>query len=183
MRNIVVAEFLSLDGVMENPSWTRPFWNDEIAAFKYAELFASDAQLLGRITYQGFAAAWPSMTDEQGFADRMNNMPKYVVSTTLKTLEWNNSHLIADSIPDEIQKIKEMPGQNILLAGSSTLLSTLIEHDLVDEYHLLVYPLVVGSGKQLFNEGSKTTLKLVESKPFSSGVVALTYQNERKEKS
>jgi dihydrofolate reductase len=98
-EKIVVAEFLSLDGVMEEPTWTAPYWNDEIAKFKFNELFASDTHLLGRVTYQGFTAAWPSRTDEQGFADRMNGLPKYVVSTTLKTVEWNNSHLIKESMP------------------------------------------------------------------------------------
>jgi dihydrofolate reductase len=181
MRKIVVAEFLSLDGVMEEPAWTAPYWNDEIAKFKYDELFSSDAHLLGRVTYQGFAAAWPSRTDEQGFADRMNNLPKYVVSTTLKTVEWNNSHLIKKNVADEVSKLKHPPGQDILVAGSATLVNMLVEHDLIDEYHLLIYPVVLGNGKRLFKDGSKTILKLVETKSFSSGVVAHIYQPERKE--
>jgi dihydrofolate reductase len=176
MRKIVVTEFLSLDGVMEEPGWTVPYWNDEIAKFKYDELFASDAQLLGHVTYKGFAAAWPSRTDEQGFAERMNSLPKYVVSTTLETVEWNNSHLIKQNVAAEISKLKEMPGQNILVAGSAALVRTLIEYDLVDEYHLLVYPIVVGRGKHLFIEETKLTLKLVSTKVFTSGVVALIYQ-------
>lgn len=180
MRKVVVAEFLSLDGVMDEPAWTVPYWNDEIAKFKYDELFASDAHLLGRVTYQGFAAAWPSRTDEQGFADRMNSLPKYVVSTTLEKVEWNNSHLIKKNVVEEISRLKQQPGQDILVAGSATLVNTLVEHDLVDEYHLLIYPVVLGQGKRLFKDGSKTTLKLVETKSFSSGVVAHIYQPDRK---
>jgi dihydrofolate reductase len=180
MRNIVVAEFLSLDGIMEEPAWTFPYWNDEIAKFKYDELFAGDAHLLGRVTYQGFAAAWPSRTDEQGFADRMNSLPKYVVSTTLERVEWNNSHLIKNNVAEEISRLKQQSGQDILVAGSATLVNTLIEHDLVDEYHLLIYPIVIGSGKRLFKDGTKTALKLVETKAFSSGVVAHIYQPDRK---
>ena len=180
MRKIVVAEFLSLDGVMEEPAWTFPYWNDEIAKFKYDELFASDAHLLGRVTYQGFAAAWPSRTDEQGFADRMNYLPKYVVSTTLEKVEWNNSHLIEQNVAEEISKLKQQPGQDILVAGSATLVNTLIAHDLVDEYHLLIYPIVVGGGKRLFKDRSKTTLNLVETKAFSTGIVAHIYQPDGK---
>jgi len=180
MRKVVVAEFLSLDGVMDEPAWTVPYWNDEIAKFKYDELFASDAHLLGRVTYQGFAAAWPSRTDEQGFADRMNSLPKYVVSTTLEKVEWNNSHLIKKNVVEEISRLKQQPGQDILVAGSATLVNTLVEHDLVDEYHLLIYPVVLGQGKRLFKDGSKATLKLVETKSFSSGVVAHIYQPDRK---
>jgi dihydrofolate reductase len=180
MRKIVVAEFLSLDGVMEEPAWTAPYWNDEIAKFKFDELFASDAHLLGRVTYQGFAAAWPSQTDEQGFSDRMNNLPKYVVSTTLKTVEWNNSHLIKKNVAEEVSRLKQQPGRDILVAGSATLVNALIEHDLIDEYHLLIYPVVLGSGKRLFKDGSKTTLKLVETKALGSGVVAHIYQPDGK---
>jgi dihydrofolate reductase len=180
MRKIVVTEFLSLDGVMEEPAWTVPYWNNEIAKFKYDELFASDTHLLGRVTYQGFAAAWPSRTDEQGFADRMNGLPKYVVSTTLEKVEWNNSHLIKQNVAEEVSKLKQLPGQDILVAGSATLVNTLIENDLVDEYHLLIYPVVLGLGKRLFKDGSKATLKLVEAKSFSSGVVAHIYQPDRK---
>ena len=103
MRKIVVAEFVTLDGVLEDPqNWSFPYWNDEIGKFKHDELFASDAQLLGRVTYEGFAAAWPSRTDEEGYADRLNSLPKYVVSTTLETAEWNNSHLVKENVAEEI---------------------------------------------------------------------------------
>jgi len=174
MRKVVVAEFLSLDGVMEAPEkWTFQFWNDEMAKFKHDELFASDAHLLGRVTYQIFAAAWPSRTGE--FADRMNNLPKYVVSATLEKTEWKDSHVIKENVAEEIAKLKQESGQDILVAGSGTLVQTLIQHNLIDEYHLLVYPVVLGSGKRLFKDASKTTLKLVDTKAFSSGGVLLSY--------
>jgi len=174
MRKVVVAEFLSLDGVMEAPEkWSFQFWNDEMAKFKHDELFASDAHLLGRVTYQIFAAAWPSRRGE--FADRMNNLPKYVVSATLEKAEWKDSHVIKENVAEEIAKLKQQAGQDILVAGSGTLVQTLIEHNLIDEYHLLVYPVVLGSGKRLFKDASQTTLKLVDTKAFSSGVVLLSY--------
>jgi dihydrofolate reductase len=181
MRKVVLSMFVSLDGVMEEPAWTFPYWNDEIAKFKYDELFASDALLLGRVTYQGFAAAWPSRTDEQGFADRMNSLPKFVVSTTLKNVEWNNSSLIKDNIAEEVTKLKQQPGQDILVFGSGTLVRALMQQNLIDQYHLLVYPILLGKGKRLFKGGSKAALKLVETKTFSSGVVALIYQPDKKE--
>jgi dihydrofolate reductase len=180
LRKLVVSEFVSLDGVMQDPAWTMPYWNDEIAKFKFDELFASDALLLGRVTYQGFAAAWPSRTDEQGYADRMNGLPKYVVSTTLDKAEWNNSRLIKDQVAEQLAALKQQPGQGILLFGSGTLVQTLVRHDLVDQYNLLVYPVVLGQGKRLFEDGSSAKLKLVEAKSFSSGVVALIYQPDRK---
>jgi len=174
--------FLTLDGVMEDPQkWSFPYWNDEIAKFKKDELFATDAHLLGRVTYEVFAAAWPSRTDEAGFADRMNGLPKYVVSTTLEKAEWNNSTIIKENIAEEVSKLKRQPGQDILVAGSATLAQTLMRHDLTDEYRLLVYPIVLGSGKRLFKDGSKAGLKLVETKAFSSGVVLLRYRPEGKE--
>ncbi|MBD3885240.1 dihydrofolate reductase [Phormidium tenue FACHB-886] len=178
MRKVVVTEFMSLDGVMEEPAWTAPYWNDEIAQFKGEETSASDALLLGRVTYQGFAAAWPESTDEG--ADYFNNVRKYVVSTTLDRVEWNNSTLIKDNIAEEITKLKQQDGQDITVHGSATLVQTLMQHDLVDRYRLLVYPVVVGEGKRLFNEGASTTLKLIKSQWFSSGVVAIVYEPERK---
>ena len=174
MGKVILSMYLSLDGVMENPAWTRPYWNDEIAAFKFDELFASDALLLGRVTYQGFAEAWPSMTDEQGFADRMNSLPKYVASRTLNEATWN-AILIKDNIAEEVARLKQQPGQELLIFGSGDFVHTLMEHALIDEYRLLVYPVVLGSGKRLFTDGSNATLELVDTKVFSSGVVALTY--------
>ena len=156
MRKVVVSEYVTLDGVMEEPgTWSFQFWNDEAAKFKFDELFASDALLLGRVTYQGFAKAWPSMTDEQGFADRMNSLPKFVVSTTLKEVEWNNARLMKGNIAEEVSKLKQQPGQDILIAGSADLVHTLMQHDLIDEYRLLVHPIVVGSGKRLFERGER----------------------------
>jgi dihydrofolate reductase len=178
---LVVTEFLSLDGVMEAPEkWSFQFWNDEIAKFKLDELFASDAHLLGRVTYEIFAGAWPSRTDKEGFADRMNSLPKYVVSTTLKKAEWKNSHLIGENPAVEVSKLKQQPGHDILVAGSATLVQMLIQHDLVDEYHLLVFPVVLGGGKRLFRNESETKLKLTETKTFDSGVVLLSYAPDKK---
>lgn len=177
MRKIVVTEFLSLDGVMEEPQWTFKYWNDEIAKFKGEESSNSDALLLGRVTYQGFAAAWPQSKDEG--ADYFNNVRKYVVSTTLDKAEWHNSTLIKDNIVAEIAKLKQQEGKDIIVHGSATLVQTLIQHDLVDNYRLLVYPVVLGKGKRLFQEGATATLKLVETQPLSSGVAALVYQPAR----
>ena len=174
MRKVVVTEFLSLDGIMEEPAWTFKYWNDEIAKFKGEESSASDALLLGRVTYQGFAAAWPESKDEG--ADYFNSVRKYVVSTTLDKAEWNNSHIIKGNIVEEIAKLKQQDGKDIMVHGSAMLVQTLIQHDLVDHYRLLVYPVVLGKGKRLFKEGTTATLKLVETRTFSSGVAALIYQ-------
>jgi dihydrofolate reductase len=177
MRKLVVTEFVSLDGVMESPGWTFPYWNDEIAQFKGEETNSSDALLLGRVTYEGFAAAWPQSKDEG--AEYFNGVRKYVVSTTLDSADWNNSVLIKDNIVEAIKKLKQEEGTNITVHGSGTLVQTLLQHDLVDSYRLLIYPVVIGKGKQLFTGGVPATLKLVEAKPFSSGVVALIYEPER----
>ena len=172
---LVVTQFVSLDGIIDEPqNWSFPYWNDEIAKFKNDELFASDAQLLGRVTYEGFAAAWPSRDGD--FADKMNRMPKYVVSTTLDKAEWENSHVIKTNVPEAIAKLKQQDGKELTVHGSRTLVQTLIQHNLVDEYHLLVYPLVLGNGKRVFEQGSDTKLKLVESKTYDTGVVLLRYQ-------
>ena len=181
MSKVVVTMFLSLDGFIDEPqNWSFPYWNDEIAKFKTDELLATDAHLLGRVTYEGFAAAWPSRSDETGFADRMNSLPKYVVSTTLEKADWNNSTIINANVVDEISRLKPQYDQDILVAGSATLVQTLIQNDLVDEYRLLVYPIVLGKGKQLFQAGSDTKLNLVESKQFGE-VVLLCYQPDRQE--
>ena len=179
---IVVTQFMTLDGVVAEPQkWSFPYWSDQTADFKLEELRASNAQLLGRITYEGFASAWPSMEkDPAGFADKMNSMPKYVVSTTLKKAEWNNSTIIQKNVVDEIEKLRKQPGGDVLVAGSMTLIRTLMEHDLVDEYHLLVYPIVLGKGRRLFSDGAVASLQLTESKPMGSGVVLLHYQPAKK---
>lgn len=179
MRKLVVTEFVSLDGVVEDPAWTFPYWNDEIAAFKGEETSASDALLLGRVTYEGFAAAWPESTDEG--ADYFNSVRKYVVSTTLEEpLEWNNSTLIKGDVVEEITNLKRQDGKDITVHGSAALAQTLMRHDLVDRYRLLVYPVVLGEGKRLFEEGVPATLKLLESRSFDSGVVALVYEPDRR---
>ena len=182
MRKIVVSEFVSVDGVMEDPGgaegyehggWTFPYWNDELAAFKSEELFASDALLLGRVTYQGFAAAWPERTDDGGFADRMNSNRKYVVSSTLEKAEWNNSTVISLA---EVASARQEPGQDILVNGSATLVQGLLREQLVDELRLAIYPLVLGSGKRLFADGTYTQLELVRHQTTSTGVNLLVYR-------
>ncbi|GGE98488.1 dihydrofolate reductase family protein [Hymenobacter cavernae] len=179
MRKVIVSEFLSLDGVMEEPMWTFKFFGEEQASYKLDELLTVDTLLLGRVTYEGFAAAWPSRTDPQGFADRMNSLPKYVVSSTLSDVEWQNSHLLGADIVAEVAQLKQQPGQNILVSGSGQLVQTLMQHNLIDEFRLMFFPVVVGRGKRLFKEGSTADLKLVGSTTFSSNVVVLTYQPDR----
>jgi dihydrofolate reductase len=175
MGDIIVTEFLSLDGVMEAPEkWSSKYWNDEIAAFKDEELRSSDAHLLGRATYQIFAGAWPSRTGE--FADLFNSLPKYVVSTTLKDATWKGSHIIRSNVAEEVAKLRPKHSGNILVAGSAQLVDTLLQHELVDELRLLVYPLVLGAGKRLFPGGMKKTLKLAEIARFGGDVVLLRYR-------
>jgi len=178
VRRVIVSEFVSVDGVMEDPSWTFQFSSEEQEQFKFDELSASDALLLGRVTYEGFAAAWPQMTEQTGeYGAMMNGYPKYVVSTTLEQAEWNNSTIIKENVSEEISRLKQQSGKDILVFGSGDLLNTLLEHDLVDEYRLMIFPVVVGSGKRLFGEGVDTTaLKLLDTRTFGSGVVLLTYQ-------
>jgi dihydrofolate reductase len=189
MRRVIATEYMSLDGVMDDPGgtgefehrgWTIPYWNDEIAKYQSDQLFASDAFLLGRVTYEEFVASWPLMSGDP-FTDRMNSLPKFVTSTTLEEpLEWNATLLKGD-LAEEVVKLKQQSGQNLLIYGSGELVHRLIQHNLIDEYRLLVYPVVLGSGKRLFRDGSTTTLKLVDTKTFSSGVVALTYQPAQRE--
>ncbi|GAA5063887.1 dihydrofolate reductase family protein [Haladaptatus pallidirubidus] len=190
-RKVVVSEYVSLDGVMEAPGgeegykhtgWTFKFdRGPEGDEFKLEEVLASDILLLGRVTYEGFAAAWPSRDDE--YADKFNSMDKYVVSTTLEEpLEWNNSTVIGESVADEVSKLKQEPGGDILVHGSAQLVQTLMEHDLVDEYRLMTFPIVLGSGKRLFGETSDTTtLQLVDTETVGSGIVILTYEPAQEE--
>jgi dihydrofolate reductase len=189
MRRVVVSEFLTLDGVMEDPGGADKFerggWafkferGPEGDKFKLDEVMASDTLLLGRKTYQGFSEAWPSRTGE--FADKMNGMPKFVVSKTMDKAGWNNSRLIKSNVAEEVSILKELPGQDILVAGSGQLVHTLMEHDLVDEYRLMVFPVILGLGKRLFNDqGLSHSLQLVESKPVGSGVLILVYHPDRK---
>jgi dihydrofolate reductase len=185
MGRIVVTEFISLDGVIEDPGgaedyehggWTFQFnAGPEFEKFKYEELQASDAQLLGRITYDGFAKAWPSIEGE--FGDKMNSMPKYVVSTTVEHPEWNNTTVIRGDIADEVRKLKEQYERDILIAGSARLVQSLIEQDLVDELRLMVFPILLGTGKRLFGDTSDVKrLQLADTKPLGDGVTILTYR-------
>ena len=186
MRKVVASEFVSLDGVMEDPSWTFQFTSEEQEKFKFDELAASDALLLGRVTYEGFAAAWPNMMEQYrgprraalgAYADMMNGYPKFVVSTTLEGVEWNNSRLIKGNVAEEVSRLKQQPGKDILIFGSGDLMNTLMQHDLIDEYRLMVFPVVVGSGKRLFGDDiEKRILRLIETKTFGSGVVVLYYR-------
>ena len=185
MGKIVVTEFVSLDGVMEDPGGSENFaqggWSfkisrgDEGDKFKLDETFASEALLLGRVTYEGFAEAWPSRDGE--FADKFNNMPKYVVSSTLDEPEWNNSTVLKGDVVEEVRKLKQEQDGDIVVHGSARLVQTLMGEELIDEVRLMVFPVVLGSGKRLFGEMDKpTSLKLVDSKPVGAGVVILIYQ-------
>jgi dihydrofolate reductase len=189
MRRIIVTEFISLDGVMEDPGGAEgtPFggWafkferGPEGDKYKFDELMAADAMLLGRVTYQGFAKAWPSMTDGVGFAEKMNGMRKYVVSSTLEQAEWQNSQILRGDVADEVRKLKAQEGGDILVAGSARLAHALQDADLVDEYRLMVYPTVLGSGKRLFPDGGRPGgLELVEARQ-SEAVAIMTLQRAR----
>lgn len=190
-RELIASVYVTLDGVMEDPGgaegfehggWSMEFFDDDAANFAQEQLFASDALLLGRITYQGFAESWPSMTDEEGFADRMNELPKYVASETLGELEWNNAHPLEGNVSEEVAKLKREPGDDILIYGSRQLVGGLMRDGLIDEYRLWVHPVVLGSGKRLFPEGTETTaLELAETTTFSSGVVVLSYRPKEDE--
>lgn len=174
MRKIKLAMYVSLDGVVENPAWTGPFWNDELAKLQHDYLFTSDALLLGRVTYQGFAAAWPTMTDTGDFGVRMNTMPKFVASRTLDTAEWNAT-IIKGEVSAEVARLKEQSGRDLLIYGSGDLVDELTRHRLIDEYRLMLHPVIVGAGKRLFNSIPTTTLRLRDTTTTSTGVVVLTY--------
>jgi dihydrofolate reductase len=187
MGRIVVTEFVSLDGVIEAPGGGEDYrhggWTFEIDRgpegdkFKLEELVEAEAQLLGRVTYEGFAAAWPDIEDEAGFAEKMNSMPKYVVSSTLREAGWNNSTILGGDVAEEVTKLKQEVGGVILIAGSAQLVQTLIEHDLVDELRLMVFPVLLGTGKRLFGDVSdKKSLKLTASTTLGDGISLLTYQ-------
>lgn len=177
MRNVIVSEYVTLDGIMEEPgTWSFPFWNEEASQFKFDELFAADALLLGRVTYQGFANAWPNMEGTGEYGERMNSLPKYVASRTLSELEWN-ARLLTGDLDEAVSRLKQEDGQDLLVFGSGQLVHQLQQHNLIDEYRLMVHPILLGSGKRLFREGSEQqVLKLVDTKTFSSGTVVLSYQ-------
>ena len=200
MGRIVVTEFVSLDGVMEAPGggegykhagWTfeieRGGWafqferGPEGDQFKLDEVMASDALLLGRVTYEGFAAAWPGRTDDVGFADKFNSMPKYVVSTRRPELTWNNSHFVDGDVASGVAKLKQEIRGDVVVHGSATLVRALTEHDLVDEYRLMVFPVVLGRGKTLFGDtDAPRSLRLVESRPVgNAGVLIVRYEPAR----
>jgi dihydrofolate reductase len=186
---VVVSQFVSVDGVIEDPGgaegWDRGGWafqferGEEGDKFKLDEVMAASALLLGRVTYEGFAAAWPSREGE--FADKFNGMPKYVVSTTLKDPEWRNTTVIGTDLATEISQLKEREEGDILVNGSAQLVRGLLVGDLVDEYRLMVFPLLLGGGKRLFEDGrSSAPLRLVESRPVGSdGVLIATYERAR----
>ena len=184
MARIVVTEFVSLDGVMEDPGGAEDFkyggWTFEIDRgegdkFKLDETMETDALLLGRKTYEGFAAAWPSREGE--FADRFNTMPKYVVSSTLENPEWTNTTVLKGDLVDAVRKLKEEQNGTIVVHGSRQLAQSLLEHDLVDQWNLMLFPVVLGSGQRLFGETSdKKRLQLKESRTVGDGVVILIYE-------
>lgn len=178
MRKIIAAEYVSLDGVMENPAWTGPYFNPEISQAQNELLFASEALLLGRVTYESMSQAWLSRSGADAFTDRINSLPKYVVSATLTEPTWNASFLKGDFM-EEIRQLKAQPGQNLLVYGSADLLNALHQCGLVDEYHLIVAPVTVGQGKRLFAEGGERgKLQLLNTRPTSTGMVILTYGRE-----
>jgi dihydrofolate reductase len=191
MRKLIVTEFVSIDGVMDSPGgepgykhsgWTLAHADGEDHfQYKLDEVMEADALLIGRVTYESFAGAWPDRTDEAGFADKMNAMPKYVVSTTLEDPEWNNTTVVKGDVADAIRALKESEGGPIVIAGSRTLVQSLYDHDLVDEYRLMVFPVVLGSGRRLFPDDAadKTPLKLTDVKRYESGVAVHTYERAR----
>jgi dihydrofolate reductase len=187
VRKVVVSQFVSLDGVVEDPSsWTFQFSGEEQQKYKLDELAAADTLLLGRVTYEEFAAAWPKMMEQyEGpgraelgeYADMMNGYPKFVVSTTLREAEWNNSTVITGNVADEVSRLKQQPGKDILVFGSTELVNALVRHGLVDEFRLMVFPIVLGGGKRLFDDaGEQRALSLVDTKTFGTNVVILTYE-------
>jgi dihydrofolate reductase len=197
MRRVIVSEFVSLDGVIEDPGGSgesdRGGWSFQVDRgaegdqFKFDELAAADALLLGRITYEGFAAAWPQMEEQTGeYGAWMNGSPKYVASRTLQEpLEWKNSTLIEGDVAEGVGKLKQQDGKDILVFGSGELARTLMENDLVDEYRLMVFPIVVGKGKRLFGDvGETRAMRLVDTKQLGpDGVLILTYEPARGEES
>jgi len=190
MGRIVVTEFVSLDGVMEDPggsehskhgAWTFKFnRGEEGNKFKVDEVQNAEAQLLGRVTYEGFAEAWPTRTGDP-FSDKFNSMPKYVVSSKLKKADWNNSTILKGDVVEEVSKLKEKVRGDILVSGSAKLVQTLIANDLVDQLNLMVFPVILGSGKRLFGETKDLkTLQLAESKTVGDGVAIMIYKPANK---
>jgi class 3 adenylate cyclase/dihydrofolate reductase len=187
LRKLIASEFVTLDGVMEAPghdqhrdgrnAWALQYAGEDQQRFKIDELFNADGILLGRVTYEIFAAFWPTAPKDEGFADRMNSIPKYVVSKTLKSASWTNTTILSGDPTQEVAELKRQAGGDILLFGSAQLFSALAEADLIDEYRLMVFPVVLGSGTQLFRDfRGMRHLRLVDSRTFKSGVTVLTYR-------
>jgi dihydrofolate reductase len=175
MRKLKLAMYVALDGVVENPAWTAPFWNDELSDLQADYLYSSDALVLGRVTYEGFAASWPSMEESTGdFGRKMNSMPKHVASRTLTEAEWNAS-IIGGDLSDAVKELKAEEGGDLLIYGSGTVVDELTRARLIDEYRLMVHPVLVGSGKKLFESVPETNLRLVDSTVTEPGVAVLTY--------
>jgi len=174
MGRIVAVEYVTLDGVFEEPAWSGPYFNDELSSWQADNLKEADALLLGRRTYEGFKAAWPQMEAETGdFGKKMNGMPKYVATTTLTEPEWNAQFLQGD-VTEAVGKLKTEPG-TLLINGSASLVNLLTRHNLIDEYRIMVYPVVVGEGRKLWDEGTKVALKLARSFTTTTGVEVITY--------
>ncbi len=183
MGRIVVSEFLSLDGVMEAPqNWHFPFISPDMAAATTAQILEADALLLGRATYEEFAGQWPSKhNNEYGIANKLNAMPKFVVSNSLETVSWNNTAVIRGQVLEAVAELKRTVNGTISVTGSATLIEALKHAGLIDEYQLMVHPIIVGHGKRLFADVAGTAqLKLTDSRTFQSGVIELTYQSLRK---
>jgi dihydrofolate reductase len=179
MRRLVVSEYVTLDGIVESPEqWQFPYLSPDVAEFIQTQIAGFETLLLGRRTYDVFAAAWPSRTNNEfGVADKLNRMPKFVVSTTLQRVDWNNSTLIPKDVTKEVGRLKQGSKGEVAVIGSATLARWLMEHDLVDEIRLLVHPVVVGRGQRLFPEGTKQVgMRVVESRVFQSGVIGLSLQ-------
>jgi dihydrofolate reductase len=174
MRKLIVTEFLTLDGVYDESTPWRMDYSPDDGQFKSDELFESDALLMGRVTYEGFVQYW--VTAIGAFAERMNSLPKYVATTTLKSLEWNNAIVLEGDVVAAVEALKRQEGGSILTYGSGTFAQTLLRHGLVDELRLMVYPLVLGSGKRLFSGEDRLPLKLSASRNLGAGVLLLTYK-------
>jgi dihydrofolate reductase len=184
VRRVIATELVSVDGVMESSEeWAFPYSNDELEQANASGMAASDAMLLGRVTYEALAAYWPNQPGGTPMVDYINSVPKFVVSRTLEEpLEWNNSTLIEGNVAEQIAELKRQPGKDIGIVGSGTLVWALLQDDLLDELRLMVHPIVMGSGKRLFEEGGdQKALKLVDSKTFGTGVLYLIYQPDRDE--
>lgn len=177
MRKIVASLHVSLDGVMESPeTWASAYSNDEMERANEAGEAASDALLMGRLTYRVLADYWPHQSSDVPIADYINTTPKFVVSKTLETVDWQNSTLIRGNVVEELIKLKRQPGKDITIVGSATLVRSLLRDNLLDELRLMIPPIVVGKGKRLFAEGSEQALELVDSQTFDTGVLSLTYR-------